>query len=69
LTVLHAGTIRDADGAFRVGGGRVLGLTARAPTLAAARQRAYEAVARVTWPGMRVRGDIALSPEPTVVVR
>ena len=69
LTVLHAGTIRDDDGAFRVGGGRVLGLTARAPTLAAARERAYEAVARVTWPGMRVRGDIALSPEPTGVVR
>ena len=67
VTVLHAGTTRDADGAFRVHGGRVLGLTALAPTLSAARERAYEAANRVTWPGRHLRGDIGL--EPTAVLR
>jgi phosphoribosylamine--glycine ligase len=68
VTVLHAGTTR-ADGTFRVDGGRVLGLTALAPSLGTARDLAYEAAARVTWPGMQLRGDIARSPEPTVVLR
>jgi phosphoribosylamine---glycine ligase len=67
VTVLHAGTARGADGAFRVQGGRVLGLTALAPTLPTARERAYEAANRVTWPGRHLRGDIGL--EPTAVVR
>jgi phosphoribosylamine---glycine ligase len=69
VTVLHAGTTRDDGGAFRVGGGRVLGLTAVAPTLLDARRLAYEAAARVTWPGMHVRRDIALQPETTGVPR
>jgi phosphoribosylamine--glycine ligase len=68
VTVLHAGTTR-ADGVFRVDGGRVLGLTALAPSLGTARARAYEAAARVTWPGMQLRGDIAHSSEPTAVLR
>jgi phosphoribosylamine--glycine ligase len=65
VSVLHAGTSRD-DAGFRVDGGRVLGLTALAPSLAAARARAYEAVTRVGWPGMQVRRDIGLAPEPAV---
>ncbi len=68
-TVVHAGTTRDADGVFRVQGGRVLGLTGRAPTLALARERAYAAAGRVGWPGMHLRTDIALIPEPTGVSR
>lgn len=42
-------------------GGRVLNVTAVAPTLADARDRAYEAVGRINWPGMHHRTDIARS--------
>jgi phosphoribosylamine---glycine ligase len=69
VTVFHAGTTRDPNGAFRVSGGRVLGLSALAPTLAEARRRAYEALTRVSWPGMHVRSDIALLPEKTGALR
>jgi phosphoribosylamine--glycine ligase len=68
VTVLHAGTSRDHAG-FRVDGGRVLGLTAVAPSLATARERAYEAASRVSWPGMHFRRDIALPTEPAAVLR
>ncbi|MDR1009650.1 MAG: phosphoribosylamine--glycine ligase [Opitutaceae bacterium] len=40
-TVIHAGTARDAEGRLVTAGGRVLGVTALAPTLAEAAQRAY----------------------------
>ena len=40
-------------------GGRVLNVTALAPTLAEARARAYEAVSHISWPGMHYRTDIA----------
>jgi phosphoribosylamine--glycine ligase len=40
-------------------GGRVLNVTALAPTIAEARSRAYDAVARISWPGMHHRTDIA----------
>ncbi len=60
VTVLHAGTRRESgDGAFLVGGGRVLGITATAPDLEEARRLAYAGVERVTWPGAHWRSDIA----------
>jgi phosphoribosylamine--glycine ligase len=37
----------------------VLGVTALAPTLAQARDRAYEAAAKVHFDGMQMRTDIA----------
>ena len=40
-------------------GGRVLDVTASAPTVAAARARAYDAARLVEWPGMYFRADIA----------
>ena len=40
-------------------GGRVLNVTAVAPTIGEARDRAYEAVGRISWPGMHFRSDIA----------
>ena len=40
-------------------GGRVLDVTAVGPTVAVARERAYEAVAALHWPGLQVRSDIA----------
>jgi phosphoribosylamine---glycine ligase len=59
VTVFHAGTERDADGTFRTAGGRVLSVTARADTVSAARSLAYEAAARISWPGLHYRSDIA----------
>ena len=56
-TVYHAGTARQG-GALVTSGGRVLGVTATAPTLAQAVQRAYEASGRITFEGMHKRGDI-----------
>jgi phosphoribosylamine--glycine ligase len=55
----HAGTSRNAEGAIVTAGGRVLGMTARASSLPAARRRAYDAVASVAWAGMQYRSDIA----------
>jgi phosphoribosylamine--glycine ligase len=40
-------------------GGRILSVTASGPNVPAARARAYEAVARISWPGMQYRTDIA----------
>jgi phosphoribosylamine--glycine ligase len=58
--VFHAGTGRHgADGPFHTAGGRVLGVTAVAPTLAEARENAYAAAAPIEWEGMQLRHDIA----------
>jgi phosphoribosylamine--glycine ligase len=47
----------DAEG--RAAGGRVLSVTGFGPTVAAARAKAYDAVADISWPGMQFRTDIA----------
>lgn len=65
--VFHAGTKRDGDRVVTAGG-RVLGVTGLAPTLAAARERAYERVAHIQFDGMHYRRDIAAAvPEPQIV--
>lgn len=58
IQVFHAGTARDEDGSFVTAGGRVLGVTATAPTLDAALARCYETVSRIDWEGMQYRRDI-----------
>jgi phosphoribosylamine--glycine ligase len=59
-TVFHAGTARHGGtGPFHTAGGRVLGVTAVAPTLAEARANAYAAAAPIEWEGMQLRHDIA----------
>ncbi|HKA28251.1 MAG TPA: phosphoribosylamine--glycine ligase [Candidatus Binatia bacterium] len=55
--VFHAGTRRDGDRVV-TDGGRVLGVTAMGDTIAGAVASAYEAVARIGWPGMHFRADI-----------
>lgn len=55
--VFHAGTRLDGDDVI-VNGGRVLGVTARGDSPEAAIRRAYEAVGRISWPGMQNRSDI-----------
>ena len=57
-TVFHAGTARR-DGRWVTAGGRVMAVTTTAPTIAAAREQAYQAVGRISWEGMHYRKDIA----------
>ncbi len=58
VKVLHAGTATDANGHVIATGGRVLGITASAPTLAEARERAYQAVDKIEWEDGFCRRDI-----------
>jgi phosphoribosylamine--glycine ligase len=55
--VFHAGTEFHHERVV-TSGGRVLGVTARAPSIALAVQQAYRTVARVQWPGAHYRRDI-----------
>jgi phosphoribosylamine---glycine ligase len=58
VQIFHAGT--KADGAhILANGGRVLGVTASAPTVEEARNRAYRAVDLIDWPEGFCRRDIA----------
>jgi phosphoribosylamine--glycine ligase len=58
--VFHAGTGRHGPAEpFHTAGGRVLGVTAVAPTLAEARDNAYAAAAPIEWEGLQLRHDIA----------
>ena len=59
VTVYCAGVKRDEAGRLVTAGGRVLDVTASGETLVEARQRAYAAAARIHWPGMHHRTDIA----------
>jgi phosphoribosylamine--glycine ligase len=57
VKVFHAGTSKR-DGMFYTNGGRVLGVTARAPQLSEAINRAYEAVRLIRFEDMYYRKDI-----------
>ena len=56
--VFHAGTAR-ADGALVTAGGRILNVTGVGETVAEARESAYTAVERISFPGARYRRDVA----------
>jgi phosphoribosylamine--glycine ligase len=56
--VFHAGTAR-AGGALVTAGGRILNVTGVGDTLADARELAYAAVERISFPGARYRRDVA----------
>lgn len=56
--IIHAGTAQR-DGEIVATGGRVLNVVATAPTLAAARERAYDALAAIELEGAHYRTDIA----------
>jgi phosphoribosylamine--glycine ligase len=65
VQVFHAGTRKRDDGALVAAGGRVLNVCAYGADIAEARARAYEAVAKIDWPGGFHRSDIgwrALEP-------
>jgi phosphoribosylamine--glycine ligase len=57
--VFHAGTALR-DGQLVSAGGRVLNVTASGASVAEARDRAYEAIERIRFPGAHYRTDIAL---------
>jgi len=57
-TVIHAGTARDASGRLVTAGGRVLGVTALAPTLAEAAKRAYAVCDEIVCESKYFRRDI-----------
>jgi len=58
VTVFHAGTARDAQGALRVSGGRVLNVTAVARTFAEAQALSRAAAERIEFNGKQFRRDI-----------
>ncbi len=57
-TVYHAGTKLAEDGGLVTSGGRVLGVTATAPTLKEAVEKAYEAAKGISFEGVYHRNDI-----------
>jgi phosphoribosylamine--glycine ligase len=57
VVVFHAGT-REAEGRILADGGRVLGVAARAPSIADAQRKAYRAVDLIDWPEGFCRRDI-----------
>ncbi len=57
VTVFHASTVAD-DGRILASGGRVLGITALGPDIAAAQRNAYSAVDTIDWPKGFCRRDI-----------
>jgi phosphoribosylamine--glycine ligase len=58
MTIFHAGTARNPDGQLVTNGGRVLGVTALAPTLREAAARAYAACDAVQCASKYFRRDI-----------
>jgi phosphoribosylamine--glycine ligase len=58
VTVFHAGTARGRDGVLRVNGGRVLNVTAVAPTFAEAQRLSRETAEVIQFEGKVFRRDI-----------
>ena len=56
--VIHAGTARNPAGQIVTNGGRVLGITALAPTLREAADRAYAACENLQYASKYYRHDI-----------
>ncbi len=60
ITVFHAGT-KKTEGSYLTSGGRVLGVTAVADTMADAISKAYDAVKLISFTDMHYRHDIGKS--------
>ena len=59
VAVYAAGVGSHPSGRLVTAGGRVLDVCGHGATIAEARQRAYDALGRISWPGMQFRTDIA----------
>jgi len=62
VVIFHSGTTEHEHGSFLTSAGRVLGVTARAATLADARARAYEGIGKINFEDMHYRTDVASTP-------
>jgi phosphoribosylamine--glycine ligase len=62
VEVLFAGVAAGGSGDLVTAGGRVLYVCGTAPDIEQARALAYQGVARIGWPGMHHRSDIAAHP-------
>jgi phosphoribosylamine--glycine ligase len=70
VQVFFSGAARDDAGRLVTSGGRVLCVVARGETVAAARERAYDNVRRISFEGAHYRTDIgATADAPLVVTR
>ncbi|MGK2947066.1 MAG: phosphoribosylamine--glycine ligase [Acidimicrobiales bacterium] len=59
VTIFSAGVARDTEGRLVTAGGRVLAVVGSGPDVSTARDRAYDAVGCLSWPGLHHRSDIA----------
>jgi phosphoribosylamine--glycine ligase len=59
VQVFHSGTATNEAGDVVTSGGRVLTVVGTGADVRAARDRAYEAAAKISWPGVHYRRDIA----------
>jgi phosphoribosylamine---glycine ligase len=69
VTVFHAGTARGPDGTLRVNGGRVLNVTAVAPSFPEAQRLSREAAESIEFEGKVFRRDIGWREAARAVVR
>lgn len=58
VEIFHSGTARTPEGKWLTAGGRVLGVTATAPSLDEALRHSYSAIDKISWDGMHYRRDI-----------
>jgi phosphoribosylamine--glycine ligase len=58
VIVFHAGTARDPEGRLVTAGGRVLAVSAVAPTVEQARERSLQHAAQIEFEGKQYRSDI-----------
>jgi len=58
VIIFHSGTKRAEDGSLLTAGGRVLGVTAVAESLTAAREKAYANIGKISFEKMHYRTDI-----------
>jgi phosphoribosylamine---glycine ligase len=69
VTVFHAGTARGPDGTLRVNGGRVLNVTAVAPSFPEAQRLSREAAESIEFEGKVFRRDIGWREAARAVVQ
>jgi phosphoribosylamine---glycine ligase len=69
VTVFHAGTARGPDGVLRANGGRVLNVTAVAPTFPEAQRLSRETAEAIEYEGKVFRRDIGWREAARVAVR
>jgi len=62
ITIFHAGT-KYEGGEYYTNGGRVVGVCASEDTLAQSLEKAYEAIAKISFEGMHFRRDIGTAKE------